>query len=332
VSLRALAGGRADVRGRVPAHSLAAEVQCLVHGLGDRRDAAIGIGLGLEPRHFYNPAHARIWEAIATVAASPDAALCLGAVLEWLRARGWLDAIGGEPFLRTLTEETALTGPMRVHARTVLTLARVRAVQAEAHLIAAEGYGDVGDPDAWLESIAARVTERAEATRARKPQSFAETLKMSWTTLNTPNGGRAGYPTGLEPYDAATGGLHPGEVLLISAKEKAGKSMLAGQWFAHLADGSHTVFGEDGQPVLDARGQPIKRRRAALIFALDAAKRTDWAERVAGAHVQVDLERFRLGLADDRDREALASSRLRTRCAAWCTSPAKRISSRSRGR
>lgn len=308
MSLRVLPGGRAEVRieGRVPVHNLDAEIQVLVHGIDDRRDVAVAIGLGLEPVHFYDLANGRIWEAILSVAGTPDAALNFSAVLEWLRAREWLAKVGGEAYLRRIADETPRAGPMRMFARTVLELARVRAAQAEALLIASEAYGDVGEPVTWLETLPARMAARTAGARSKVPQSFADTLKASWTALNTPKGERGGYPTGLEPYDAATGGLHAGEVLLVSAKEKAGKSMLVGQWFAALSAGSHVVHGEDGQPVRDARGNVVTRRRAALIFALDAAKQTDWAERVAGAHVRVDLERFRLGTADQRDRDALA--------------------------
>lgn len=305
MNLRALPGGRLDVRGRVPVHNLEAEEQCLVHAIDSRRKAVAALGLGLKPAHFYHAAHARIWEAIATVAQSPDLESCFGAVFEWLRARGWLESVGGESRLREIAFTTAISGPIREHVETVIRLARIRAVQAEAHLIFAEGYGDVGDAAAWLEAAPLRVARHAQGARAKPPQSFAETLKISWKTLSQSTGARAGYPTGLEAYDAATGGLHPGEVLLVSAKEKAGKSMLVGQWFASLARTEHEVHDENGQPVLGRDGQPTRRRRAALIFALDAAKQTDWAERVAAAHALVDLERFRIGTADQRDRDAL---------------------------
>lgn len=305
--LQVLPGGRASVQGRVPPHNLEAEVQAIAHALGNRRDIAIGISVGLLPEHFHDPAHGRVWEAILALASS-GGDVTRTTVHEWLRARGWLEKIGGEKRLRELADETALAGPMRAYSRIVVTLARVRVVQAEAHLLANEPYGDIGDPETWLESAPLRVAERARGPRSKGPQPFAETLKASWELFNATAGQRGGYATGLEPFDSAIGGLHPGEVLLVSAKEKAGKSMLVGQWFASLAFGWHDVIGEDGQPVCDARGNVVRRRRAALIFALDSAKQTDWAERVASADALVDLERFRLGTANDADRSALSKA------------------------
>lgn len=306
MSLRGLPGGRVpDVAGRVPAHNLEAELQTIVHGVDNRRDVAVAVGLGLEPKHFYDLANQRIWEAITSIASSPDAVLNFATVHEWLRARDWLAKVGGDANLKRIADEIPRRGPMRTFARIVLVLARVRAAQAEAHLIAAEGYVDVGEPEEWLEELPARMTRSTGGTRAKPALSFAASLKSSWEALTSSTGERAGYATGLEAYDAATGGMHPGEVLLVSAKEKAGKSMLVGQWFGHIGD-PKPILDDHGQPTRDAKGAIVYRRRACLIFALDSAKQGDWAERVAGARMQVDLERFRLGTANELDRQALA--------------------------
>lgn len=307
MSLRVVPGGRVpDVAGRVPPHNLEAELQVIVHGVDNRRDVAVAVGMGLEPVHFYDPANARVWEAIATLAGSPDAVLNFATVHEWLRARDWLGKVGGEANLRRIADEIPRRGPMRVFVKIVRDLALVRAAQAEAHLIAAEGYVDVGEPAEWLEALPARMAKSTGGTRAKPPQSFAKSLATSWETLTSASGARAGYATGLEPYDAATGGLMPGEVLLVSAKEKAGKSMLVGQWFGSIAE-PRVMLDEHDRPVRDAKGAIVYRRRACLIFALDSAKQGDWAERVAGARTMVDLERFRLGTANERDRQALAA-------------------------
>jgi replicative DNA helicase len=305
-ALRSVAGGRATSSGLVPPHNLEAEEQILAHALTTRRDVAIAVGLGLESGHFFDVPNGRIWQAIVAVAGAPDAGVDHVSVSEWLRARGWLTKIGSPERVRRLAVETALDGPIRGFVRIVVQLARVRALQAEAHLLANEAYGDIGEPEAWLESAPRRLLDRSAGPRANAPQNFGETLKTSWKLFTSTAGVRGGYATGLEPFDASTGGLHPGEVLLVSAKEKAGKSMLVGQWFAAMCEHPYPVLGEDGQQLRDAKGQPVTRRRAALIFALDAAKQTDWAERVAASFVLVDLERFRLGTANELDREALA--------------------------
>lgn len=292
-ALRLLSGGLDDAEERRPVYSPESEQQILVQALYSRGGVARARAGGIEEKHFLEVGNRRIWAAICAVADGPDEDLTATTVREWLRARGWLERAGGAAAVQAL-DETPHRGPLRTHVAVVLRLWRVREVMAAAQLLAVEPYGDFGDPDAWLAAAPARISAASQASRVQAIASFADTLKVSWEALTAARGARGGYPTGLEAYDAVTGGLHPEEILLISAKEKAGKSVLVGQWLANLV----------AQPVRE-KGKVVKRGRAAVIFALDAAKSTDWAERIASAHALVDLETFRLGTAIEADRAGL---------------------------
>jgi replicative DNA helicase len=292
-ALRLLSGGLDDAEDRRPVYSPDSEQQILVQAIYSRGGVARARASGIEEKHFLEVGNRRIWTAICAVADSPDEELSATTVIEWLRARGWLERAGGAATVKAL-DDTPHRGPLRTHVAVVLRLWRVREVMGAAQLIAVEPYGDIGDPDEWLAAVPSRLSDAAQTSRVQSIASFADTLKISWEALTAARGARGGYPTGIEAYDAVAGGLHPGEILLVSAKEKAGKSVLVGQWLAHVS----------ALPVRE-NGKIVKRGRAAVIFALDAAKSTDWAERIASAHALVDLETFRLGTAIEADRAAL---------------------------
>lgn len=289
--------------GRLPPHNLELEVDILGAVITTENRALVAKlrGAGLLSRHFFAENHGRIWQAIEALADEPGGEVGLRTVTEWLRARDWMTKIGGSPFLAELMDHTSTlrVAALLGFARRLIALWRLRQLQATAHRIAAEIYFDVGEPEEYLRGAVEGLTRAAEVSRVGAAQPFAETLRRSWEAFGAAPGVRGGYQTGLETYDAQIGGLHPAEVLLVSGKEKSGKSMLVGQWLADIASQRpHVVKAEDGTE--------HARRWGSLIFSLDAAKTTDWAERVASAEACVDLSLFRTGSATDADREALS--------------------------
>jgi len=298
-----LVHGEREASGRLPPHNLELERDVIgaVFVTDDRAIVAKLRGAGLTPPHFFDPNNGRVWQAIEALADEPGGDVGYRAVQEWLRARDWFAKVGGSPYLAQLMDEASTTITARVisFARRLISLARLRNLQTQAHRIANEIYFDVGEPDDYLRGAVEGLTKAAEVSRIGGAQPFAETLRRSWQAFSAPPGVRGGYQTGLETYDAQVGGLHPSEVLLVSGKEKSGKSMLVGQWLADIASQPpHAVKADDGTE--------HARRWGSLIFSLDAAKTTDWAERVASADACVDLSLFRTGTATDVDREALS--------------------------
>lgn len=302
--LRLVHDAERSTAGKVPPHNLEIEVDILgaVITTEDRALVAKLRGLGLTPAHFFAENHGRMWQAIEALADEPGGDVGYRAIQEWLRARDWFAKVGGSPFLGDLMDHasTLRVAALLGIARRLISLWRLRQLQATAHRIAAEIYFDVGEPDDYLRGAVEGLTRAAEVSRIGGAQPFAETLRRSWEAFSAPPGVRGGYQTGLETYDAQVGGLHPSEVLLVSGKEKSGKSMLVGQWLADIASQPARIVTVDGAE--------HERRWGSLIFSLDAAKTTDWAERVASADACVDLSLFRTGTATADDRAALADA------------------------
>ena len=293
-----------DAAGKLPPHNLDLERGILGAVLMSESRALVAKlrGAGLAPQHFFDEqAHGRIWQAICALADDPGGDINVIQLLEWLRAREWIAKVGGSVYLAQLADVHSVTANTATKlAKRVIALWRLRQLQATAHRIAHEIYFDVGDPEEYLRRAPQSVVRACEVSTASTVETFADTLKRTWAAITTAGDAPGGYQTGLPTYDAQLGGLHPSEVLLVSGKEKSGKSVLVGQWCADVAARKRVVKLEDGTEQTRGFGS--------LIFSLDAAKTTDWAERVAAAEACVNLENFRTGTATDADRSAFAAA------------------------
>lgn len=324
--------------GRPPPHDLDAEAAVLSACLLDTAAVARVLEL-LTPEHFYSEANARIFQAIQQLAIA-NGPVDIVAVAAWLRDRDWLARMGGTAYLAQLADATPAVGHVTTHAKIVSRKFRRRRAIARAQLIAAEGYDDCGDEDEWLDGLGSRMASAAaDDAGTGGPVSLGDAMKQTFADLHRGTPGEiTGYSTGLPRLDALTGGLHGGEVVLLKAKKKTGKSVLCGQLASTIAN--RPTPRRTGDPrcttclaaVLPctcercaagtpcgrkekAAGAPCDRhayqRRGGLILALEGKVR-DWSTRLACAHGRVDANLVRVGQAgpDDMVRMARAAEHL----------------------
>jgi replicative DNA helicase len=84
----------------------------------------------LSPADFHDPRHATLWESVLSIHRRGDHVDVVTVAAE-LRARDRLNAIGGPPYIGSLTDEIPTLAHCEAHARIVLDLARHRrAVEA----------------------------------------------------------------------------------------------------------------------------------------------------------------------------------------------------------
>ena len=143
------------VAGRVPPHDLDAEAAVLSAVLL-KRDALDQVLEILKPEHFYSEANGRIYEA-AMELASVSQPIDTVTVASWLRDRERLQQIGGAAYLAQVVDATPAVAHVAAHARTVREKWRLRRVIAECQRISAEGYGDVGDAQVFIDGAVRRL-------------------------------------------------------------------------------------------------------------------------------------------------------------------------------
>lgn len=180
----------------------------------------------VQPTAFYSPAHARVFAAMCSVAdrGEPIDVVTLAAEL---RAGDLLNAIGGMQFLGDLAECTPTTAHVVAHARLVAEHHQARAVVlALREQLAAIERGESID---GVRSGLAGALELCVSAASRGPRSYAE-LAGEWLTRTEAamNTGRIpGVATGWREVDNLLGGLQGGQMIVVGARPRMGKTAAA---------------------------------------------------------------------------------------------------------
>jgi replicative DNA helicase len=162
--------------GRVPPHDLDAEAAvlsaCLLCATAVARAAEL-----LAPDHFYSEAHRRVFEA-AVALGEASTPVDVVTVAGWLKDRDRLAQIGGMPYLHEILGAAPALAPAQVdaYARIVFDKWRLRTLIETCQRVAAEGYTDVGDLDAFLDDAESRVHQ---ATSSRGKANTVQTMRTA---------------------------------------------------------------------------------------------------------------------------------------------------------
>lgn len=223
--------------GRMPPHNLDIEATTIGAALLAPRSYRIAQDAGLLPEHFYSDANGRVWQGIQSIYEIPGASLDLVLLSQWLKDRGWRVDGGWSSYLALLVAAPDVLG-IREQVQVLIDLAQTRAIIGESWRVIAEGYGDLEDRGAWNQGIQTRFAPlvRVQADGSTEIGAILRDVFSNFETEDT----RAedeigGYVTGLKGIDGFLGGLMPAEIMMLTGKEKAGKSALATQIVAAAA-------------------------------------------------------------------------------------------------
>src|SRR4051812_11332627 len=137
------------VNGRVPPHDLDAEAAVLSAILLSREalDRVLEI---LKPEHFYSDANGRIYEASQALALA-GTPIDIVSVASFLKDRERLAQVGGPGYIAPLAGPPPAVAHVGAHAQVVYEKWRLRALIATCQRVAAEGYGDVGGVQEFID-------------------------------------------------------------------------------------------------------------------------------------------------------------------------------------
>ncbi|WP_433717375.1 replicative DNA helicase (plasmid) [Nocardia sp. CA-084685] len=214
--------------GRQPPHDVVAE-QSVLGGMLLSKDAIAEVASVLTAADFYRPAHQVIFEAIAELFATGEPAdpVTVAAGLDRRRA---LKRIGGAPYLMTLTQTVPTAANAGYYAEIVAEKAILRRLVDAGTRIVQYGYAGADGADV------AEVVDRAQsalydATENRdRSEDFLPLSQLLQPTMDeidkiATGKSAAGVPTGLTDLDDLTGGLHPGQMIIIAARPGVGKAL-----------------------------------------------------------------------------------------------------------
>jgi replicative DNA helicase len=185
--------------------------------------------LPLGPDDFYSDAHARIFEAMTQLfsAGQPVDAVTLR---ERLATSNKLHAIGGDEYLFNLTNTIPTVSNIEAHGKIVREKAIIRRLILACHETAAQGYGDYGSMEEFLDG-AERAIFNVAKHRLRSPyEHITDVVIRTFEAINRAAELKqfiTGLPTGFEKLDKLTAGMHPGDLIIVAGRPGMGKTAFA---------------------------------------------------------------------------------------------------------
>jgi replicative DNA helicase len=249
----------------------------------------------LEPRHFFEPVHQRIFEAIREQVLSGKQAnpITLGPVFAQDPA---LQDAGGVGYLARLMM-TRMVGSNAVHyGKSILdACTRREIIQAAEDAIEDAGRETLeGSAEEVMAALGTRL-QLIEAGRDTTGElghvSSAADRALEAAEHAYKNRGKiTGTSTGLKPLDRKTGGLQPGDLLIIAGRPSMGKTALVTNIAHNVAKAYQAHTDDDGKQVVDAGG-------VVAFFSLEMSAQ-QLATRIIAGESGVSAERIRSGEVD----------------------------------
>jgi replicative DNA helicase len=252
----------------------------------------------LQPHHFYDPVHARIYETAArriqkNALASP---VTLKAFLEDDEG---LREIGGPAYLARLAGAAISIYSAKDYAQTIHDLALRRELMRIGDDI--RGRAQRADPD---HEPSEQIVEAEQALyqlaeTGRHEGGFRSFLSAATEAVEVANaayqrdGGLAGISTGLEDMDRKLGGLHPSDLLILAGRPSMGKTSLA----TNVAFNIAKAFREGERP--DGTHGTLNGGRVGF-FSLEMSAE-QLATRILSEQSRVPSERIRRGEMEEEE-------------------------------
>jgi replicative DNA helicase len=220
--------GRDRSGGRVPPHDIEAEKAVLSALLLDNR-AIHSVLTEIKPEDFYHPAHQQLYRAMLSLQDGNEP-VDLHTLSDYLNSRKKLDSIGGPVFLAEIADYEATAANVVHHARIVRDKSVKRSLIAVATEVVESGYEQAERADHLLDVAESRIFEIGRTKSRVTFRSLHDEVSDALDHIEALMGRRGeltGVPSGFIELDHATGGLQPGELIIIAARPSMGKTALA---------------------------------------------------------------------------------------------------------
>jgi len=226
-----MADGVDALRARPQPHNIEAE-QALLGALLVNNDVFDRIAALVEPRHFFDPLHARIFE-IAARRIQQNALATPVTLKPFVEQLEGIAEVGGPAYLARLAGAAISVFSARDYAQTIHDLALRRELMLLGEEIAAKAAAVDPDSEPRAQIVEAEQALYSLAEKGKYEGGFVSFLRAAKTAIDIANaayqrdGGLAGLSTGLSDIDRKLGGLHPSDLLIIAGRPSMGKTALA---------------------------------------------------------------------------------------------------------
>lgn len=181
---------------------------------------------------FYRPDHELIFQAIGALAGEGKPCDVI-TVSEQLERMGQLEDAGGQAYLATLARDTPTAANVRAYAQIVRERSLLRKLIKAGTEIATSVFNDEGHTARDLVDRAEqKVFEIAEAGFSARDgavsvRSMLPALIDQIDEWHTNPDKLRGLATGYSEFDRMTGGIRPGDLIIVAGRPSMGKTTLA---------------------------------------------------------------------------------------------------------
>lgn len=295
------------IAGRCPPADLDAEAAVLSAILLER-DALDRVLEILRPEHFYSDANRRIYEGAEALAAA-GTPIDTVSVASWLRSREWMGQIGGPSYLAQLADATPAVAHVAAHAQVVYEKWRIRQLIGTCQRISAEGYGDVGVVQEYIDAAEHSIYELARPSQSSSVLRVNGVVRDVFQQMNdtAARGHRiVGIPTGYEMLDAKLGGLISGNVLVIAGRPGMSKTSLATCIAINVASPRTVDIPDPDRPYAPKDTRPDDE--TGVIFFSSEMPKDQLVTRMVCSEGRVDLGRVRQNMLMAEDWRKLTEA------------------------
>jgi replicative DNA helicase len=197
----------------------------------------------LRPEDFYLPKHQIIFQSILAAFNTRQITDPI-VVAEELHRQNMLTEVGGREQLLDLLEAVVSAAGVVYHAEIVREKAVQRRLLETCLDVARRCYENQGDAKELLDEAERQIFEIARMDKTGDASSITDILQQTFERLDKlrDRGARlTGLGTDFYDLDDMTGGMQPGELVVLAARPSMGKTSLALNLTERVATGKHAV-------------------------------------------------------------------------------------------
>ena len=250
---------------RTPPHDIQAEACVLGSMIVDER-CIPAVGDIIISSDFHRPAHATIYTALIAMV-EDGRPVDLVTLREELTRRGELEQVGEIEYLSAIVEGVPSAANATYYAQVVRRHAAKRELIVLGSNLADAAFRPDTEPADLIEKLQAdahaveqRLGRRADET------ALAEAVRQAMADAEeaAKKQGAVGLRTGLTDLDGVTGGFLPGELVIPGGRTGAGKSTLAYNMAAHVAEKGGSILIVSGEMPTRQMGKRFLQARAGV--------------------------------------------------------------------
>lgn len=272
---------------RVPPHSIEAEISVLGALMLDR-DAVIATAEFLQPDHFYDEKHKKIYKAIVKLY-EERTPIDILTVSEKMKTEKSLKEVGGATYLTELANKVPTAAHVEHYAKIVKDHAVKRYLMSAAAKLFDLSMDESLAPGELLDKAESEVFALTQTNTLKSFTPIKTTLSDSFDRLDElhkSGGGVRGISTGYRDLDNILAGFHPSNLIILAARPGVGKTTL-GLNIAHHA--------------------AVKNKKHVAIFSLEMSKE-ELADRMLVSEADIDAWKLKTGKLNEEDWNKLSNA------------------------